>query len=610
MSLSGLLVILSLIAAAVCAGLAFTSWGRSRPLHRYGALSVAAHLLLLAGLASVRVGGPPNPGADEAPPVRVKIVMRTTAEPDPEAKPDHAEGQAEPTPAETETSIEKVAATPPQVETESTAPEPTAPEPAADSEPIAEVEQAKPVDSPETCPSPVPAEPIPEPVQESIAALADPEPTELPLPKEESFAAPPVGEPLPEPIAQVPIDPVERTVDAEPEPLFTNAATSLAPSTYQQRGEIAQRRLSADEGGTQETLDAVASAVDWLARAQRRDGGWDAAAWGAGRETRTLNQDRKSAGRRSETGLTGLALLALGGAGHTHTAGPYRDSVRAGLQYLLDQQLDNGGLYGNATLYARTYCHSMATFALAEAMAVTRDDQLRPAVEAAVGYLVRGQSGATGGWRYQPGDRGDMSQMGWAVMALRSAELAGVKIPETTWQRCEQFVASVRRGQHGGLACYQPRGPTSNTMTAEAMYCRQILGTTRRGDRADEEAVTQLLTDLPGSRSTASSPRGKPNLYYWYYATLALHHHGAANRVGSSAWQTWNEAMQRALLPKQVAAGPNTGSWNADTVWGGYGGRVYSTALAAMCLEVDYRYDAETIGRDPWIAARPGVLRR
>ena len=33
-------------------------------------------------------------------------------------------------------------------------------------------------------------------------------------------------------------------------------------------------------------------------------------------------------------------------------------------------------------------------------------------------------------------------------------------------------------------------------------------------------------------------------------------------------------------------------------------------ALATMCLEVYYRYDADKIGRDPWLAARSGTLRR
>lgn len=597
MSLTTLLVALSLIAAGACGGMAFTDWGRRRPLHRYGALSIAGHLLLLGWMASVRVGGPPQAGADDAPPMRVRIVARAAAPTTTTA----------PRPAES-------APPPRRVVAEAVAPSPVArsesaePLEAVDSEvrpapPAAVAPQAKPVDETlETRPAPAspsidPEPRVVEPLTPETAAPRSALVVESPVP------APPVPEP---PSADAWTSPEV----APPEAPTPAARSPLLPSAYALRGEVGQRRLSADEGGSAETLDAVAAAVDWLARAQRADGAWDAARWGAGRETHTLDQDRRGAGRGAETGLTGLALLAMGGAGHTHLAGPYRDSVTSGLQFLLNTQEPTGAITGDATLYAKTYCHSMATFALAEAMAVSRDERLRPAVESAVGYLVRSQSRADGGWRYQPGDRGDMSQMGWVVMALRSAEIAGVAIPPATWSGCERFIDGVRAGPDGGLASYQPRGRPTGTMTAEAMYCRQILGVAPRADRARAEAVAMLLDDLPGSRQSPSSPGGKPNLYYWYYATLALHHHSREGAEARDAWRDWNEALRRTLLPRQVADGPQGGSWGADTVWGGYGGRVYSTALAAMCLEVYYRYDPETIGRDPWIAARGGALRR
>ena len=36
--------------------------------------------------------------------------------------------------------------------------------------------------------------------------------------------------------------------------------------------------------------------------------------------------------------------------------------------------------------------------------------------------------------------------------------------------------------------------------------------------------------------------------------------------------------------------GPQAGSWDTNDLWGGYGGRVYTTALATLTLEVYYRF--------------------
>ena len=93
---------------------------------------------------------------------------------------------------------------------------------------------------------------------------------------------------------------------------------------------------------------------------------------------------------------------------------------------------------------------------------------------------------------------------------------------------------------------------------------------------ACDEAGDYVLGELPGD--------GKPNYYYWYYATLATY------QLQGEHWRRWNDALQRTLLDSQETAGAAAGSWSPESVWGGYGGRVYTTALAALCLEVYYRY--------------------
>ena len=146
---------------------------------------------------------------------------------------------------------------------------------------------------------------------------------------------------------------------------------------------------------------------------------------GGGAETRAvLNENRDRAGAKADTGITGLALLAFLGTGHTHLEGEFRTEVQHGLEYLLRQQISSGCMAGEARYYARMYCHGMATLALSEAYAMTGDHRMKSAVQRAIGYSVRSQDAPTGGWRYQPGQKGDMSQFGWQVMALRSAESA------------------------------------------------------------------------------------------------------------------------------------------------------------------------------------------
>ncbi len=354
-----------------------------------------------------------------------------------------------------------------------------------------------------------------------------------------------------------------------PTPVSDRVVEKYQARMAEDRDEIVRRR-----GGSADTEAAVCLALAWLASHQCEDGSWDASRHGAGRGRLVDGHFRGPAGLEADTGITGLAVLALLGAGSTHAQGEYRAAVGKGLEYLLRSQAADGNLYGRASSYARMYCHGIATLAISEALAMSQDERLKPFVQRAIDFSSASQHPVTGGWRYQPGDQGDTSQLGWQIMAFTTAADAGIKVPAAVAAGAQRFLGSVSYGVHRGLASYRPGMAVTPSMTAEALACRVFLGIAHPS--LEDEAARYIRQSLPGT--------SRPNLYYWYYATLGL------SQIDSVYWQEWNAALTQELLRTQEHHGENEGSWSPDTVWGGHGGRVYSTAMAALCLEVYYRY--------------------
>jgi len=345
----------------------------------------------------------------------------------------------------------------------------------------------------------------------------------------------------------------------------------LQVNDFANRSGQSKRIALLQTGGDESTEAAVEAALRFLAADQRPDGSWDPATSGAGRETMTLGTDRKSAGRRATTGITGLALLSMLGSGNTHQQGPFADNVRRGLTYLILNQHPNGSLAGHAEVYEANYCHGMAALAMCEAAAMTGDASAIASAAAAVRFTTGMQHPTTGGWRYVAGDPGDLSQLGWQAMVLDAGRAAGVPTTDQSFALTGRFVRSVRGGQHGGLAAYRPGDGPSRTMTAEALATRLLLG--EQVPEAElREAEEYLLRQTPGV--------GRDNYYCWYYASIALH------QLQDDAWHTWNREMKSHLIARQTSGG----SWPTDSEWGGYGGRIYTTAMAALCLEVYYRH--------------------
>jgi hypothetical protein len=327
--------------------------------------------------------------------------------------------------------------------------------------------------------------------------------------------------------------------------------------TYALREPALRERMIEELGGNDETEAAISRALQFLARAQERDGSWSMKTW--------------HGEQGHDVAATALAMLCFMGHGATHRNDHlYRDQVGRSVKWLADQ-VDDKGRFNAKDMYDQ----GMATIALAEVYALTRDPDIRAPLERAVDYILRAQHGTTGGWRYQPGDPGDTSVFGWQVMALRSARLGGLEIPDEAMQRSDKWLDKVGGGRNGGHYGYENRNPNP-AMVAEGMFCRQLLGHPPT-DKRMMESAKYVGANLPTVR--------KKDYYYWYYGCLALYQHKGPH------WEEWNERMREILVNSQERNGKHAGSWNPQgDHHGSRMGRVVSTALSTLSLEVYYRY--------------------
>jgi hypothetical protein len=555
--LIGLFVLLSI--------LVWTKFGQARPIAKCVVLSLLAHLLLLIYMYSTHVlYGPPGRWTGQTVIMRIRdaaddVEAAPVASTNPQPWQQAGESNAPLLLATQENKDEK----PPQEPATQVAAEPPPPAPESKSElPAPPQEQPKLTDL------------LPDQTEPSTAAaISEPAPPARENAPQQSLAAESTPTPEPAPAEQ------HQFVAVTPPPAPRRLGDGLeVPGPLTAR--VAADRLKAAQpfGATATTEAAVAAALDWLAKAQSSDGRWDADAHGAGREQRAiLGHDRHGAGAQADTGITGLALLAFLGSGETHLAGKHRPAVQHGLEFLLGSQARDGSLAGSAELFAAMYCHGMATLAVSEAFALSGDDRLLPGLQRALQYTINAQS-AAGSWRYRPNeptDPGDMSQFGWQLMALKSADLGGLPMPIATRVKMVRFLQSCSIGKNRGMAGYRPGDRATRTMTAESLVCRYFLDA-ENSPQALDEGAAYVVEERPSQRAA--------NYYYWYYGTLAMF-----QRQGDD-WQRWNAALQAELLARQRWDGGASGSYDPDDLWGGYGGRVYSTSLATLCLEVYYRY--------------------
>jgi hypothetical protein len=327
---------------------------------------------------------------------------------------------------------------------------------------------------------------------------------------------------------------------------------------------------------------AVASALHWLMRHQGSDGNWSFDKY----KDQCTDETCTGAGSaKADAGATGMALLCYLGACQTQkTKGPYRRNIEQGLIWLVRHQEQDGDL--GKDCISPMYSHGVATTALCEAFALSGDRNVAQAAQGAVNFIIAAQNKNDNGWRYNPGDPGDTSVTAWQMMALKSAQLAGLKVggagaaDGSALEKAGKWLDLVKTGPNDSQFQYQPGSGATPPMTAEGLLGRQCLRA-KRTDPMIVDGVKYLMNNMPDAKVH--------NVYYWFYATQVLHN------CGGDEWNTWNRSMRDLLVSTQTRnQSCASGSWDPENPvkdqWAPQGGRFMLTALSCLTLEVYYRY--------------------
>ena len=401
----------------------------------------------------------------------------------------------------------------------------------------------------------------------------------------ETAAAPTV---LPE-TETAPVEPEHAVVDSQP---VRTSGGFVAGGGFDSRTPEGRQGAMQGGGSCQAGEDAVERALRWLADHQMHDNGWSLH---FADSCRNCSHSGTSLHHR-RAAATALALLPFLGAGYTHqTNNPYRDHVDRGLLFLSRDTAD--GFDGSAIHRdeLRMYSHGLAAIALCEAYAMSREQdpasRLGRAAQRSLSIIETAQDPEYGGWNYRPDqplrgnirDGGDTSIFAWQLMALKSGKIGGLNVSQSVLYAAQDFLDSVQL-EGGRRYNYLPSGRWDNrgmgdspqSCTAMGLLMRMYLGW-KPGDVFLDDGIEQLVRWGPILNE------GEVNLFYIYYATLALHHYGGEH------WDAWNSEVRELLIRTQSRWGCESGSWHFPDRYGDVGGRLLSTSLAVMILETPYR---------------------
>lgn len=360
---------------------------------------------------------------------------------------------------------------------------------------------------------------------------------------------------------------------------------SRIPSGYRLRSRGNQRRAVLNRGGDAKTMKAVERALKWLKAHQEPNGSWDPENYG---------------GIGNIEGVTACAVLPFLGAGHGERIGSYKKTVKRAISYL-NKVVQEKIKQNEQPYFGNSYGSALILMALSEASIFGSSPKTKKNAKLLTKMFIDTHKGTA--WGYS-GSGGDLSVSGWIALGLKSAKSAGLKEMKT--QKAQQvmedykvWIDTLMTDETTGNGYYQSnhavneRRNTARTTSSGArkvhmawvgMFQKQFLNFPKN-DAFLTLASENTIDWVNSGRWVGRKPG---DVYGIYYGTLACF------QQQGEVWETWNHAMKRSLVKSQRRGNPKElgGSWDpTHGETGERGGRVLTTALMALCLEVYYRYD-------------------
>ncbi len=401
----------------------------------------------------------------------------------------------------------------------------------------------------------------------------------------------------------------------------------------------AEPQLTPEEKELKRKREGRAS-LNWLRDHQSEDGRWSACEFGAASARKDARHTHNveffapglSWGDQGQTPdndlvVTALVLLANVGTGYDHKEGEYKESMRRAIKWLRSQQ-DESGRFGPEHDSAFLPTHALCTAAMTECYGISGDAALKKYCETAVAHLLTLQTKDSGFARnpygYGLDAEPDTATTAWSVLALKGARIAGIEFEMASVGNGVlaflDSVTTVVRGTDDEVADVStrllvrggdsPEGRAGgfislNTLDAMNCYCRCMLAT------KDYDHKLCMALAKKGVVQPPTWEERSIDFVHWFFATSAAYQclswrpTGKNGRNADKGWADWEKKIANVLLDNQRGFKPDElktwpamldefGSWDAVDAYSRQGGRVYTSAMAHLILQIYYRYRRQT----------------